>query len=92
MVRDIGDRRIQDLIIKRAYQLADEPEKQGSPLTSEFSGYRDIRAVGQRYRIIYRIDDDNTIVIIAAAGIRRQSDRNDIYYLTRRLLRQGLLD
>jgi mRNA interferase RelE/StbE len=92
MIRDIGDRRIQSLILKRAYELADEPEKQGSALTSEFTGYRDVRAVGQRYRIIYRVDDENTIVIVAAAGIRRHGDRSDIYNLARRLLRQGLLD
>ena len=92
MVRDISDRRIQKLLIERAERLADEPEKQGSPLTSTLSGYRDCRAVGQRYRIIYRIEDDGNVVIVAAIGIRRDGDRKDIYALARRLVRQGLLD
>ena len=92
MVRDISDRRIQRLLIERAERLADEPEKKGSPLTSTLAGYRDCRAAGQRYRIIYRIEDDGNVVIVAAIGIRRSGDRKDIYALARRLLRQGLLD
>ena len=92
MVRDISDKRIQRLLIERAERLADEPEKQGSPLSSTLSGYRDCRAAGQRYRIIYRIEDDAYVVIVAAIGIRRDGDRKDIYALARRLMRQGLLD
>ncbi len=92
MVRDIRDRRIQDVLTKRAMRLANEPEKQGSPLFYEFAGYRDVRAEKERYRIIYRIDDDNTVVIVAAVGIRMEGDRDDIYSVARRLLRQGLLD
>ncbi|MDE0824700.1 MAG: type II toxin-antitoxin system RelE/ParE family toxin [Dehalococcoidia bacterium] len=92
MIRKIGDKRIQRLIIDRAERLAEEPEKQGTALIAEFSEYRDVRAVAQRYRIIYRIDDENTIVIVAAVGIRRDGSRSDIYSLARRLLRQGLLD
>ena len=92
MVRDISDKRIQRLLIERAERLSDEPDKQGSPLTSSLSGYRDCRAIGQRYRIIYRIENDEEVVIVSAIGIRRDGDRKDIYALARRLLRQGLLD
>ncbi|NQW22361.1 MAG: type II toxin-antitoxin system RelE/ParE family toxin [SAR202 cluster bacterium] len=92
MVRDISDKRIQKQLIDRAYALADEPEKQGTHLTSTLSGYRSCRAVGQRYRIIYRIDADGKVVVVAVIGIRRDRDRDDIYSLARRLLRQGLLD
>ena len=92
MIRKIGDKRMQRLIIEKAEELAEEPEKKGRPLFSEFTGYRDIRAVGQRYRIIYRIDDEDTVVIVAAVGIRRDGSKTDIYNLARRLLNQGLLD
>jgi len=80
------------LITKRARQLENEPDKQGSPLFHELAGYRDVRAAGQRYRIIYRVDGEDTIVIVAAVGIRRDGGRSDIYSLARRLIRQGLLD
>ena len=89
---EVSDRRIQKLLIERAERLADEPEKQGSPLTSTLTGYRDCRAAGQRYRIIYRIEEDENVVIVAAIGIRRDGARKDIYALARRLVRQGLLD
>ena len=90
MVRDVSDRRIQQQLVDRSRGLANEPEKQGAPLIAELSGYRNCRAVGQRYRIIYRIDDK--VVLIVAVGIRREGDRRDIYRLARRLLSQGLLE
>jgi mRNA interferase RelE/StbE len=91
MVRDIRDLRIQDVITKRAKRLENEPNKQGSPLLFEFDGYRNVRVEKERDRIIYRVDDDETIVIVAAVGIRIDGDRDDIYEVARRLLRQGLL-
>jgi mRNA interferase RelE/StbE len=92
MVSDIADRRIQGILLKRSFRLADEPEKQGDPLRDDLSGYRSVRAVGQRYRIVYRIDGDDTVVIVAAVGIRRAGDRHDIYEVARSLFRQALLD
>ncbi len=92
MVGDIADRRIQGVLLKRAFRLADEPKKQGDSLRDELSGYRSVRAVGQRYRIVYRIEGDDTVVIVADVGIRRAGDRHDIYEVARRLFTQGLLD
>ena len=50
---EIKDRREQQLLLARLEKLKHEPEKQGKALSEELTGYRSIRAVGQRYRIIY---------------------------------------
>jgi mRNA interferase RelE/StbE len=56
MLRTIPDRRIQKTIVTRIDGLARESEKQGKPLLGALAGYRSLRAAGQRYRIIYRVD------------------------------------
>lgn len=92
MLISIADRRIQAQIVHRAGQLAEEPEKQGRPLAEDLNGYRSVRAVGQRYRIIYQVESAQVRVIIIAAGIRRGGDRRDIYTLAQRLVRLGLVE
>ena len=42
-------------------------------------GYRSIRAVGQRYRIIYQIEQNLIVVYIVGVGLRKQGSRKDIY-------------
>ncbi len=79
MVEAISDRRIRGQILARVDELATAPEALGKPLIGELMGYRAIRAVGQRYRIIYRVER------------RVEGDRRDVYELARRLLRQRLL-
>jgi mRNA interferase RelE/StbE len=88
----ISDQRIRRRLIECMEGLADEPEKQGKMLTGELSGLRSIRAVGQRYRIIYRVEAKRVEVLVIAIGLRREGDRADIYELTKRLLRLGLLE
>ena len=89
MLTGIRDRRIRRLLASRIDRLANEPEKQGRPLGGELAGQRSCRAVGQRYRIIFRIDE--TVVVVAAVGLRRAGDRGDVYALAERLARLGLL-
>ncbi len=91
MLNRIRDQRVRRLLVARIDILADEPEKQGRPLREDMNGYRSVRAVGQRFRIVYRIDDGNTVVIVAAVGIRRAGDRNDVYSIAQRLAERGLL-
>ena len=50
-----------------------------------------LRAEGQRYRIIYRVEGDKVVVMIVAVGIREEGDRGDIYALAQKLVRLGLL-
>jgi len=92
MLGSISDRRVQQKIQKRIDGLAEEPEKQGKPLVEELEGYRSLRAVGQRYRIIYAVERKKIVVYVLAVGLRKQGSRSDIYQIAKRLLRLGLLD
>ena len=87
----IPDQRVKRLITQRVDQLATSPEQQGKPLVGELTGFRSIRAVGQRYRVLYRVVRREVVVVIVAVGRRKQGDRSDIYELARKLLKQGLL-
>jgi len=92
MLKGISDRRVRDLIIKRIDELIEEPEKQGKPLIAELSGYRSLRAAGQRYRIVYRVINDKIVVYIVAVGIRKEGSSKDIYALAKKLIRLRLLN
>ena len=82
----IKDRREQSVILTRIEKLKDEPEKQGKALSEELSGYRSIRAVGQRYRIIYRVEQDRVMVVIVGVGRRKEGDKRDVYAVTQDLI------
>jgi len=92
MINKIQDRRVRAKIIETIDGLAEDPEKKGKPLIAELDGYHSVRAVGQRYRIIYRIDNEKVIVLVVAAGIRKEGDRKDIYTLAKKLIRARLLE
>ncbi len=87
----IPDQRIRRALHTRAGELAKSPEQQGYPLVGELAGLRSVRAVGQRYRIIYRVQRREVIVAIMAVGKRKEGDKGDVYALAKKLLRQGLL-
>ena len=92
MVEAIADRRIRSQVVARVEELIREPELAGKPLVGELAGYRAIRAAGQRYRIIYRVERRLVTILVVAVGRRKEGDRKDIYELARRLLRQRLLE
>ena len=92
MLRGISDRWIRSQIVRRIERLTDDPEKQGKPLTGPLAGYRSLRAAGQRYRIVYRVDRGEVRVVVLAAGIRRGGGQRDIYRLAQRLVRRGLVE
>jgi len=46
MLEAIQDRRVRDKIRDRIDGLAEEPEKQGKPLTGELTGYRSLATWG----------------------------------------------
>lgn len=91
MLASISDRRIKEKIKERIEVLQQEPEKQGKALTDDLMGYRSLRAVGQRYRIIYKIKQNGVLVVIIAIGIRKEGDKKDIYRIAKRLMRLKLL-
>lgn len=88
----IRDRRVQEGLKTSLRRLEYEPEKQGKPLSDELTGYRSIRAVGQRYRILYKLEEEKVIVVVVALGMRKQGDKKDVYELAKKLARLGLLD
>lgn len=92
MLVNIRDERVRKKITERIDGLRENPEMQGKPLISELKSYYSLRAVGQRYRIIYRLDHDKIIVIIVAVGRRKDGDKTDIYTLAKKLLKLGLLE
>lgn len=82
----IKDRREQQLLLSRIEKLKHDPDKQGKALSEDLIGYRSIRAVGQRYRIIYRIEQDQVLVVVVGIGRRKEGNKKDIYEVTKRLL------
>ncbi len=89
MIKEISDRRIREELAKRIDKLADDPNLQGKPLQGILAGYRSVRAVGQRYRIVYKVYDKNLVVYIVGAGIRKDSSKDDIYTRLQKLLKRG---
>jgi len=75
LLKEISDRRIRQKITDRIEKLKESPEMQGKPLLGELEGYYSVRAVGQRYRIIYKIEQEKVIVIIFALGIREDGGK-----------------
>ncbi len=82
----IKDRREQSVILARIEKLKDEPEKQGKALSEELAGYRSIRAVGQRYRIVYQVKQDQVVVVIVGVGRRKEGDKRDVYAVIQDLI------
>ncbi|MEM7592054.1 MAG: type II toxin-antitoxin system mRNA interferase toxin, RelE/StbE family [Cyanobacteria bacterium P01_A01_bin.83] len=63
LLRKVKDKREQQGLKKRIEKLASEPEKQGKALSGKLKGYRSVRALGQRYRIVYRVERSTITVI-----------------------------
>lgn len=91
MVIEIADGRVQQKALAKMTALANDPELQGKPLGADLAGYRSVRAVGQRYRIIYRVERSTVTVVVVAAGIRKAGSRADIYRVAEKLIKLGLL-
>lgn len=87
MLASVKDKRQQQALSQRIDKLQSDPEKQGKPLVDKLKGYRSVRAVGQRYRIIYRVYLEQVIVLIVGVGLRKQGDKGDIYALIERFLK-----
>lgn len=88
----IKDTRVRESIGRRISALEHDPERQGKPLAAELTGYYSIRAIGQRYRILYKLEAEQVIVVVVALGMRKEGDKKDVYTLAKKLVRLGLLD
>ncbi len=92
MLESVSDRRIREQIFEGAKKLSTDPEKRGKALLGELASLRSLRAGGQRYRIIYSVERGRVLVLVVAAGIRKQGSRRDIYELAKKLLRARLVE
>jgi mRNA interferase RelE/StbE len=89
MLAEIQDRRVREKLFERIQKLAEEPEKQGKPLVDVLAGYRSVRAVGQRYRIVYGVDGEVVKVIVVGIGLRKDGSKADVYARMTKLLGKG---
>jgi len=87
MLLAVNDRKVQGQLIEKSESLSENPHNQGKPLQEPLAGFRSIRM--RRYRTVYHIKGKKAFV--AAAGIRKEGDRHDVYTLARKLFRQKLL-
>ncbi len=87
----ISDRRVRSAIVGRIDLLTQEPEKQGKPLRGWLAGFLSIRAVGQRYRVVYKVEGKNKRVVVYMIGIRKEGSHKDVYALAEHLAQRGLL-
>lgn len=85
MLAAVSDRREQTLLLERIEALASDPELQGKALLGELRGHRSVRAVGQRYRIVYRVIRDEVLVLVIGAGRRQAGNKRDVYEQLERL-------
>ena len=90
MVGEIMDRRVRQQLFDTSKKLRVDPEKQGKPLREGLMGFRSLRAVGQRYRLIYSFNPDARTVHVVATGLRREGSRGDVYELAQKIVRLGL--
>jgi mRNA interferase RelE/StbE len=86
MLVAVKDRREQEKLRDRIDQLKIEPEKQGKALVDNLSEFRSVRAVGQRYRIVYKVEQERVLVLVVGIGRRKDGDKKDIYTLLEKLL------
>jgi mRNA interferase RelE/StbE len=86
MLGSVKDRREQEKLRDRIDQLSTEPSKQGKALVDNLSGFRSVRAVGQRYRIVYQVIEQTVVVVVVGVGRRKDGDKKDIYTQLAKLL------
>jgi mRNA interferase RelE/StbE len=90
-LKAIADRRTRRAIMRRIDALAEEPEKQGKALRGWLTGFMSIRTAGQRYRVVYRVENKEKLVLVYMVGIRKEGSRRDVYELAEHLVRRGLI-
>jgi mRNA interferase RelE/StbE len=88
----ITDRRAQQAIAQTIGRLDHDPDQQGKALVGDLAGYRSLRAAGQRYRIICKVEQSQVTVYVVALGHRKEGDKRGNYKVARKLLRRGLLE
>jgi mRNA interferase RelE/StbE len=78
-LKNVKDRSLRQELFDRIEKLANDPEQQGKPLRNELAGLRSVKAVRQRYRIVYQVEREEVVVVVVAVRLRKEGDRSDIY-------------
>jgi len=68
VLTQVSDHRKRDLLRERIKQLAKCPDKQGKALVGELIGFRSAIALGQRYRIVYRVEKEKVLMLVVGLG------------------------
>ena len=75
----IKDTRTRAAVTRRMLKLESEPQKQGKPLKEPLQGFYSVRAAGQRYRVIFELQEVKSLVVVVVIGIRKEGDKCDAY-------------
>ena len=84
----ITDQRSRAAIGRKIDELQTEPTIRGKPLTGDLQGFYSVRAAGQRYRVIYAIEERAGVVTVVVIGIRKEGSKKDAYQVAQRRLRK----
>ena len=79
LLAKIKDWREQTGLKQRIEKLKLKPDNQRKARSRKLKGYRSVRALGQRYQIVYGVDRSKVTVVIVGAGIRKDGSKKDIY-------------
>jgi mRNA interferase RelE/StbE len=77
-------------VMNKINGLRENSERQGKRLVGPLQGYRSIQAAG-RYRAIYHVKRAEVEVVVLTAGLRKEGNKADVYELTKKLIRSGLI-
>lgn len=80
------DGKTRTAIARKIEALKESPEKQVKSLSGELAGYRSLHAAG-RYRVVYEVKVNQVMVVVIAAGIRKEGSKIDVYETLKKLLR-----
>ena len=81
---------IQKQIVSDAEKLESEPNR-GHDLVDELEGLRSLHTAQDKFRLIYKIDQESLRIIVLLVGPRRAGRSEDIYEVARKLLAAKLL-
>ena len=76
------DRSVQKQIVKALQKLQDNPSQRGQPLgrrgDSNLTTFRKLVVGDRDYRIVYRVQDDGTIVVVWVIGRRADGEAYEL--------------
>ncbi len=86
-LRRIRDRKVLGELGKAIDGLLKDPGTQGKALVHPLEGIRSLRAVRNRYRILFRVGERGRKVSVLLVGERNPGEGTDIYAAAQRLLK-----